>query len=589
MGNEKDIKLGIDIGSVTIGIALIEENKLLATYYEFHNGDIKNTLIELLRCLNISKAKVGFTGRATRVLSDFKTIDDVIATIEGIKWTIKENPSYILMIGGESFLLIELDENGTYRSHEINTDCASGTGIFLEQQAARLGLSIQQLAEMAGEYKGVAPLIATRCAVFAKSDLIHRQQEGYSVESIAAGLCDGVARSIVDTIIKGRELENKLYIVGGVTLNKRVISVLEELLNCEITVVSKAEIIPAIGAAILAEELINIDTLNSRISISSDNKNIPLNPPLVLKLSQYPNFDKDIRWLNGDVEITMYESLQPGMTYDVYLGLDIGSTSTKLVLTHNDKVLFGLYTYTRSAPVKATQKLFKSVAQLEKKFNINFNWIGVGTTGSGRQIIGKLINADLIINEITAHAKAAVKLDPKVDTIIEIGGQDSKFIRLQNGAIVQSIMNYICAAGTGSFIEEQAKKLNISLNEYAERAMEKRGPVISDRCTVYMERDISTLLSEGWKKEELLASVLHSIRDNYLIRVVGQAKIGDNIYFQGATAKNKALVAAFEVALQKPIKVSRFCHLTGAYGVCLLLKEKNIKKNKFYWIIFCFL
>ena len=581
-----NVKLGIDIGSVSIGIAVIKENELVTTHYKFHHGDIKNTLTGVLKNLNITTAKIGFTGRATRVFHDFEPIDDIISTIEGVKWITGRSPRYIMMIGGESFVLIELDEDGTYKSHEINTDCASGTGIFLEQQAMRLGISIQQLAEMANKYEGIAPSIATRCAVFAKSDLIHRQQEGYSVESIAAGLCDGIAQSIVDTIIKGREIKDKLYIVGGVALNKRVISALKKLLKCEIIVVPKPEIIPAIGAAILGEESIGMDELYSRIYESRKEKDVPLNPPLILSLSQYPDFNKDKRWKEGDVEVTMYEALSPEMTYDVYLGLDIGSTSTKLVIIQKDKVLLGLYTYTRSAPVQATQKLFRVIARIEEKFKVKFNWIGVGTTGSGRQIIGKLINADLIINEITAHAKAAAQLDPNVDTIIEIGGQDSKFIRLQDGVVVQSIMNYICAAGTGSFIEEQAKKLNVSLNEYAEHAMGKRGPVISDRCTVYMERDLSRLLSEGWKKEELLASVLHSIRDNYLIRVVGQAKIGNNICFQGATAKNKALVAAFEVALKKPIKVSRFCHLTGAYGVCLLLKERNIKKTKFVGLSF---
>mgnify|MGYP000079453152 CR=1 FL=1 len=229
--HQVDVKLGIDIGSVSIGIAAIKEGELVSTYYRFHYGDIRNTLKRLLKNLNIPAAKVGFTGRATRVLHDFKPVDDIISTIEGVKWVTGKSPKYIMMVGGESFVLIELDKNGTYKSHEINTDCASGTGIFLEQQAMRLGISIQQLAEMADKYEGIAPSIATRCAVFAKSDLIHRQQEGFSVESIAAGLCDGIAQSIVDTIIKGREIKNELYIVGGVALNKRVISALEKLLN----------------------------------------------------------------------------------------------------------------------------------------------------------------------------------------------------------------------------------------------------------------------------------------------------------------------------------------------------------------------
>lgn len=232
-------------------------------------------------------------------------------------------------------------------------------------------------------------------------------------------------------------------------------------------------------------------------------------------------------------------------------------------------------------PSKLSRKLFQTISNLEERYRVHFAWIATGTTGSGRQLVGKLIHADLIINEITAHAKAAVSLDPDVDTIIEIGGQDSKFIRVQRGAVVQGLMNYICAAGTGSFIEEQAKRLNVPLQNYAGLALGRRGPVISDRCTDYMERNLSRLLAEGWPKEELLVSVLHSVRDNYLMRVIGLAKVGRNICFQGATAKNRALVAAFEVVLEKPLRVSRYCHLAGALGVCLLLNEKRKAKTGF--------
>ncbi len=580
------MRIGVDIGAVTIGVAVLRGGELISTYYHFHNGDIRAAMQEILGSLELdaAQARIGFTGRAARTLYK-EALDDVIATIEGVKWMINGNPRCILMIGGESFLLIELKDDGTYKSHEINTDCASGTGVFLEQQARRLGLDIEEFAQFAADFQGLAPAIATRCAVFARSDLIHSQQQGYSLKSIAAGLCDGVAQSVVDTIIKGKELQDKVYLVGGAAKNKRLVSALANLLDNKIVVLNQPEIVPALGAALQANRAVDIHTLCYQ-KYPGIEKNMPLNPALTLKLTQHPAFEQEVSAYDGDVEVNLYENLEPGKTYDVYLGLDIGSTSTKLAAASEDQVLLGLYTYTKSAPVRAVQSLFSSLARLEEKFNIKFNWLAAGTTGSGRQIIGKLIGADLVINEISAHARAAIFLDPEVDTIIEIGGQDSKFIRLQKGAVVQAIMNYICAAGTGSFIEEQAEKLKVPLKSYAELAMGRRGPVISDRCTVYMERDLSRLLSEGWPKEELLASVLHSIRDNYLMRVVGQAKIGQNIYFQGATARNRALVAAFETALQKPIKVSRFCHLTGAYGVCLLLKERNIKKTGFFGLEF---
>ncbi len=186
-----------------------------------------------------------------------------------------------------------------------------------------------------------------------------------------------------------------------------------------------------------------------------------------------------------------------------------------------------------------------------------------------------------MLDEITAHARAAAKLNPDVDTIIEIGGQDAKFTTLKNGRVTFSIMNNVCAAGTGSFIEEQAKKLNVPLSEYSSRAEKVSAPLSSDRCTVFMERDINHYISKGFTVDEVLASVLHSVRENYLSKVAVPKNIGETIYFQGATAKNRALVAAFEQKLQKPILVSKFCHITGAIGCALEVKNSENRGTTF--------
>ena len=223
----------------------------------------------------------------------------------------------------------------------------------------------------------------------------------------------------------------------------------------------------------------------------------------------------------------------------------------------------------------AVQRLFKACDQLLEDIGIDLNIKGCGTTGSGRRISAKIIGADIEPDEITAHAKAAVNLNPNVDTIIEIGGQDAKFTLLKDGVVTSSVMNTVCAAGTGSFIEEQASKLDCPLSEYSQRTEGVTAPVSSDRCTVFMERDINYFFAEGHEKNEILASVLHSVRDNYLTKVASIGKIGEQVLFQGATARNKALVAAFEQKLQKPIHVSRYCHLTGALGVALMALEKN--------------
>ncbi|HPO48762.1 MAG TPA: acyl-CoA dehydratase activase-related protein, partial [Spirochaetota bacterium] len=208
--------------------------------------------------------------------------------------------------------------------------------------------------------------------------------------------------------------------------------------------------------------------------------------------------------------------------------------------------------------------------------------------GSGRKLVKEVFKADIDINEITTHAKAATFLDKEVDTIIEIGGQDSKYTLLHNGNVVNATMNYVCAAGTGSFIEEQAKRLSISLDDISRLAIGRAAPFTSDRCAVYMERDLNIFLSEGFTKEEIITSVLYSVRDNYLSKVVAKSPIGKRIFFQGATARNQALVSVFETGLGKEIFVSKYCHLTGALGAALYAKELGLQKSGFRFSDFNF-
>ncbi|HSL60624.1 MAG TPA: acyl-CoA dehydratase activase-related protein, partial [Desulfotignum sp.] len=265
-----------------------------------------------------------------------------------------------------------------------------------------------------------------------------------------------------------------------------------------------------------------------------------------------------------------------------YLGLDVGSTSTKGILITRDGVpVMGGYTRTASRPVQAVQKLFRVMDDWMTRKQLRVTVKGCGTTGSGRRISGRVIGADLEPDEITAHATAAVHLNKDVDTIIEIGGQDAKFTLIRDGRVTASVMNTVCAAGTGSFIEEQAQKLSCPLSEYSGKTEGISAPVSSDRCTVFMERDINYFFAEGYERNEILASVLHSVRDNYLTKVATVGKIGRCVLFQGATARNRALVAAFEQKLQQPIHVSRFCHLTGALGVALLAREQGIGQTQF--------
>lgn len=246
----------------------------------------------------------------------------------------------------------------------------------------------------------------------------------------------------------------------------------------------------------------------------------------------------------AEVEVDIYRELDSvKSSISVYMGIDIGSTSTKAILIDEDfKPVAGLYTRTSGRPIPAVQSIFEAVTGIIRDKGIDFSFMGVGTTGSGRKFIGKLIGADLILDEISAHARAAVDLNPDVDTIIEIGGQDAKFTTLRNGVVTFSQMNTVCAAGTGSFIEEQALKLGVPLSEYSSRAEGSKAPLTSDRCTVYMERDINHYLNQNYSVNEILAAALYSVRENYLQKVATEGNIGNHVVFQGATAKTRLLL-----------------------------------------------
>ena len=589
--------LGIDIGSVSISIVEISPLKeVVQTAYEFHHGDITGNLRKILTHFDLSRiCGIAATSSTPSIIKTDKHYDNRIAMISGARH-FHEKIGALLIVGGERFGLISFDDDGNYLNFKSNTLCAAGTGSFLDQQAKRLNLSgIEELSELAFNNKGVIPKIATRCAVFAKTDLVHAQQEGYALEEICDGLCHGLAKNIVDTLMKGETFNPPVLFTGGVSRNRAVARHIQSITGMNIIADEMSWLYGAIGAGLNLMEEMDRPALSSIqsaddiiINKSLDKKNYY--EPLRLTLSDYPDFRSAHQYEYSSfdpedlypVEVDIYDHLLPSIHYAVYLGIDIGSTSTKAILMNrNGSVLAGFYTRTAGRPVHAVQKLFASIDDVIEKSKSDLRIIGVGTTGAGRKFTGKIVGADMIIDEITAHARAACELVPEVDTIIEIGGQDSKFTTLRKGMVTFSAMNNVCAAGTGSFIEEQAQKLKCPLPDYSSRAEGRRAPISSDRCTVFMERDMNHYLSEGYSVDEVLASVLHSIRENYLTKVAIENSIGNTICFQGATAKNKALIAAFEQRLGKPIHVSRYCHLTGALGVALMLLDEGVTASEF--------
>jgi predicted CoA-substrate-specific enzyme activase len=586
--------LGVDVGSVSVALVLLSPaREILQSRYDFHQGLIRETLRKLLAELPLEGlGAVACTGSMPGLLRAAEPFDSQLCQLASARH-LHGRPGSLLVVGGERFGLFTFDPEGGFLSLKANSSCAAGTGSFLDQQARRLGLAgSAELGRKALANRGQTPAIASRCSVFAKTDLCHAQQAGYSLEEICDGLCLGLARNIADTVggsrggSSGGGLNQPAVFAGGVSRNPAVVRHLEALLGSPLSVDACSHLYGALGAALCRLESPEDGGVELPLLLETEAPKSYFHPPLSLRLSSYPDFSR----LSGrlfaprvvrdslPVEVDLYAPLGG----EGILGIDIGSTSTKAVLLALDRrVLAGFYTRTAGRPLTALRAILEALQASAEEQDAGLKLRAVGATGAGRKYVGQVIGADLIMNEITAHARAACALNPQTDTIIEIGGQDSKFTVLRGGQVTFAQMNTVCAAGTGSFLEEQAARLGVSLEEYSRRAEGVCSPLASDRCTVFMERDINHYLARKYTVEEILAAALHAVRENYLLKVASSGLIGKTVCFQGATAKNRALVAGFEQRLGRPIFVSQYCHLTGALGVALALAEELPARSSF--------
>ncbi len=558
---------GIDIGSVSLKLAVFQNGKLVRTDYSKHQGRPYNLLLDILRGASIDRLTL--TGQLTKPLADMlggARINEVEATAAGVVHFLPSVKS-IIEIGGEDSKLINI-ENGI-KDFASNTICAAGTGIFLDQQARRLCFDIEELGEVALGAKNPAR-IAGRCSVFAKSDMIHLQQIGTKPEDLIAGLCLALARNFKSVIAKGKDIEIPVAFVGGVAANRGMVKAFHETLNIapdSLIVPEHYNCIGAIGAVLASR---NLDQEAVYRGFGELEEWLAL-PKIVKRL---PPLDGKHRLL------PIIDACAPEKRTSAYLGVDVGSISTNLVLIDDSgNVLGRKYLWTRGRPIEV---VLSGLAELQEEMGDKVEIRGAGTTGSGRYLIGEFIGADIIKNEITAQARATTQIDKDVDTIFEIGGQDSKYISLQNGTIVDFEMNKVCAAGTGSFLEEQAQILGVELNDFGDLALKAESPInLGERCTVFINSEVINHQKDTNERENLLAGLGYSIVYNYLNRVVADKKIGNRIFLQGGVAANRAVVSAFQQVLKKDVNVPPNYDVTGAIGIALLVRESNIQKTRF--------
>ena len=587
----KQVQLGLDIGSVAAKLVMLspeppsaETARLMERVQPFRGrwlsavrtpvlGDPLQAALRLLAMAphpntvlitGVHGKRVGAHLQASH-LNEFKAISHgVAALLPGIRT--------IMEIGGDHSRYLQIDFRGdglepAILDYERNGDCAAGTGSFIDQQAQRLRYPLEEIGPLVLTADSAAN-IAGRCSVFAKSDMVHAQQRGYSPAAILKGLCEAVVRNYIGTVLRGKTIEPPVAFVGGVAANVGVVQAMRQLLNLDphdLIVPPEHFYAAALGCALASDR----PTLQPRLfSQSAERPSQPVAGfhPQRLSLDQV-----DFPTLSSPPHPSTERPR-------VYLGIDVGSVSTNLVLIDEQGELMDeIYTRTEGRPVEVVQREF---ARWQEKWSQRVQVVGVGTTGSGRELAGELVGADTVNDEITAHKTGAAFIAQRlgqhqVDTIFEIGGQDSKFISIEDGVVVDFTMNEACAAGTGSFLEEQAAKLGIDIiDEFAELALTSENPVqLGERCTVFMEKDVSAYLQQGVAKKNIAAGLAYSVALNYLNRVVRDRHIGNLIYFQGGTAYNRAVAAAFAALLNKRIIVPPHHGVIGAIGAALLARD----------------
>ncbi|HDQ45192.1 MAG TPA: hypothetical protein ENN17_06835 [bacterium] len=596
---KSDLILGIDIGSVSVKLAAIPRDPdpvlqdrltgpagfhavsangatVFISDYLRHQGDAPACIARVNRRLHeagfapedIRCAVTGSGGRRFAEENGLFYMNGFRALAAGTGWLYPEVRTLFEM-GGESSNYLRIRPSGPDRvqivDYQTHGECAAGTGSFIDQQVERLRYRIEEVGPLILSTDKAAN-IAGRCSVFAKSDMIHAQQRGYSSAQILRGLCESVVRNFKGCIVRGKPIDPVVALVGGVAANAGIVQAFRSLFGFqdgELVVPQPHAWMGAIGAArwictsVRPGEEPSLPPALSGASVS-----YPSGPPLSME---------KVRLLRNEAPAVC---LKEGCTVDAYLGIDVGSVSTNLALIDGEgNLIHGIYRMTEGRPVAVVADALKEMAQIVKDRVVVK---GVGTTGSGRELIGILTGADVVKDEITCHRTGAEfigrsRLGRQVDTIFEIGGQDSKFISIREGVVVDFSLNEACAAGTGSFLEEQANKLGIPIKEeFARLALSSRHPLqIGERCTVFMEKEMVPYLHRGVKKEDIVAGLACSVVHNYLNRVVKKRKIGDVIFFQGGTAYNDAVAAAFATVLDREIIVPPHNGILGAVGAAL--------------------
>ena len=596
-------KLGIDIGSTTIKMALIEvpsdqvpstkDVRILATDYRRHNAEpmkVGQEMIEgILSTLSEQSERsfdfersgltIGITGSvgmgcAQRLGVGFH--QEVIAAAEVVK-QLYPDVHCLVDIGGEDSKMIFFEE-GCVPEMRMNGNCAGGTGAFIDQTATLLGVETSELNALAAKAEHIYP-IASRCGVFSKTDIQNLISRSVSKEDIAASMLHAVSMQVVSALARGTEVHPKIFLCGGPfayipELRKHLLQALE-MTEEDCIVPEYTQFIPTIGTALLAkgEPLTHEQarTLFSNDHCSATHLTGTL-PPLFANEADYQNWLSDKQKKYGHEEIN--GSRNSTVNQKLFLGVDSGSTTTKLVLINEQgQLVFTDYSYNNG---NSLQAFHSALQRMRDALGQDIEIAGSCSTGYGEQLLKTAFRLDYGIVETMAHFMAAKHLQPNVSFVLDIGGQDMKAIFVENGSIQRIEINEACSSGCGSFIMTFARQLGYEVSDFAHMATLAQHPYdLGTRCTVFMNSKVKQAMREGAQVDDIAAGFSYSVIKNCLYKVLKLQsfdQLGEHIMVQGGTFRNHSVVRALENLTGKEVGFGPIPELMGAYGCALYAK-----------------
>lgn len=576
------MRVGLDVGSTTIkSVVLNDEGKLIHSSYERHYSHIREKIVEVLKNLKdqlnlqdqTKLAISGSAGMGFALESNVPFIQEVYATRVASKKYVPDT-DVIIELGGEDAKILFLSGNIEVR---MNGSCAGGTGAFIDQMATLLNIKTEDMNSLAKDYEKIYT-IASRCGVFAKSDIQPLLNQGAKKSDIAKSIFTAVVNQTIAGLAQGRKIEGKvLYLGGPLTFMDELRNSFDEILN-----LSQKGLCPenslyyvALGSALCANEEVSISNLIGNIE-NYKNKSGKLKSNNALFNSQ-EEYDKFLHRHNKDVvekgNIKEYEG-------DVFLGIDAGSTTIKFVIVgQNGELLISRYLQNDGTTVNLVREFLLEV--YEKYPNIKIKASAV--TGYGEELIKNAFKVDFGIVETVAHLTGAKKFMPDVEFIIDIGGQDIKCFKVHNGTIDNIFLNEACSSGCGSFLQTFANALGYKIDEFSKLALFAKNPVdLGSRCTVFMNSSVKQAQKDGATIEDISAGLSISVVKNAIykvIRATSTEDLGKKIVVQGGTFLNDAVLRAFELEMETNVVRPDVSGLMGAYGAALFAMKSNLNES----------